>query len=257
MSELYFTQTKLSMLGKTGKAVPDKDGYYEIIVGGLNTHNNTGSWYYTANKALELFGPGSLLHRKIANGCLRAEVEHPRQLPNEKYDDYVDRMMSIDRNNVCAHFKEIWLDKEFGKKNPHLGNPDLIAIMGKVKPSEPKGQILKEALENPHENACFSIRSLAMQELVRGKLIRTLKEIITFDFVNEGGVTVASKWDSPATESVHNEPIMSPVPIATLRNIAERKDKKVMFSLESSETAEYILARWAGKNDQESILKKW
>lgn len=258
MSDLYFTQTKLSMLGKSGNAIPDKDGYYEIVIGALNTHNNTGSWYYTAKRVIELFGPGSLLHRKIANGCLRAEIDHPRQLPGEKYDDYVDRMMAIDLNNVCGHFKEVRLDKDFGKKNPHLGNPDMIGIIGKVKPSEPKGAILKQALENPSENACFSIRSLARQELIQGKLVRTILEIITFDFVNEGGVVAASKWDSPATESIHEAQVMSPVPISTLKNIASRREKNAMFSLESSETAEFILANWANKAaTKQDIFRKW
>lgn len=261
MAELYFTQTKLSMLGKSGTAVPDKDGYYEIVIGGLNTHNNSGSWYYTANKVLELFGPGSLLHRKIANGCLRGEVEHPRQMPNEKYDDYLDRMMSIDLNNVCAHFKDVWIDKDFGKKNPKLGNPDLIGILGKVKPVEPKGAILRQALENPSENACFSIRSLAEQNLTGGKIVRTIIEVITFDFVNEGGLTMASKWDSPATESIHNqrasEQIMTPVPIESLQRLANRKPREKMFSLESSEMANYILDRYGKNKPVETIFKKW
>lgn len=257
MAELYFTQTKLSLFGKSGVATPDKDGYYDIVIGGLNTHNNSGSWYYTANKVLELFGPGSLLHRKISNGCLRGEVDHPRQMPNEKYDDYLDRMMSIDLNNVCAHFKDVWIDKDFGKNHPKLGNPDLIAIMGKVKPAEPKGAILKQALENPSENACFSVRSLASQELTGGKIVRTILEIITFDFVNEGGLTMASKWDSPATESIHDQPVMSPLPMSTLRKIAERKPRESLFSLESSDVANYILSRMDATNRSDSVLKKW
>ena len=104
---LFFEQTKLKANGKVGKLTPDEDGYYEMVVGALNVHNNTKAWYYTAEGARELFGPGSLLHRKIANGCMRGEVNHPRQMPGESIEAFYQRMMDIDLNNVCCHFKTI------------------------------------------------------------------------------------------------------------------------------------------------------
>ena len=204
MSKVFYSATKLPMLGKQGKIEPDADGYYEMVVGGLNTHNNTGAWYYTIEGCRELFGPGSLLHRRIANGCLRAEVNHPKKAVGESDEAFFNRMLDIDLNNVCAHFKEIWLDENFGKNHPEYKNPGLVAIMAKVKPSGAKGFILKEAMENQIENVCFSIRALADEGYIQGKRIRVLKEIIAIDLVNEGGIFVASKWDSPATESIDN-----------------------------------------------------
>lgn len=203
-SKVFFAATKLPMLKKQGKITPDADGYYELVVGGLNTFNNTGAWYYTVEGCRELFGPGSLIHRRIANGCMRAEVNHPKQRPGESDESFFGRMLDIDRDNVCAHFKEIWLDEAFGKNNPQYNNPNLVAIMAKVKPSEPKGAMLKESLENPNENVCFSIRALADEGFQNGKRVRVLKEVVTIDLVNEGGILVASKWDSPATESIDN-----------------------------------------------------
>lgn len=261
MKELFFTQTKLSMIGKEGKATPDADGYYEIVVGALNTHNNTGSWYYTAQHVIELFGPGTLLHRKIANGVLRAEVGHPTQQSNEDMDSFMQRMMDIDLKNTCAHFKDVWLDKDFGKKNPHLNNPELIGILAKVRPIEPYGHILKSALENKHENVCFSIRALASQSLVRGKLVRTIKDVITFDLVNEGGVLVASKWDSPATENLHtpavglNASIIAPVDEAALRKL-QTKAKANVFSLESTQSVDYVLNKYFQAQGK-AVYQKW
>lgn len=255
---LYFTQTKLKLLAKTGKATPDADGYYELVIGGLNVHNNSGSWFYTAQGVKELFGPGSLLNRKIANGCLRAEVNHPTQRDGESYDNFIARMMDIDLNNVCAHFKEVWLDENFGKNHPEYKNPDLMAIMGKVKPIEPKGSILRSALENIHENVCFSVRSLAQQSYEQGKVVRRLAEVVTFDFVNEGGVLVASKWDSPATESADNVTkvlTQSPVTQRSLERIVQ-KGKTAAFALESTATADYLLQKHFAK-PTESIFKKW
>ena len=235
---ILFEQTKLSLNGKQGVLTPDEDGYYELVLGALNTYNNTRAWYYTDKGARELFGPGSLIHRKIANGCMRGEVNHPKQMPGEKLEDFYNRMMDIDLNNVCCHFKSIWLDETFGKANPQFNNPDMIAIMGKVKPSGPKGFILKEALDNKHENVCFSIRSLANEEIVRGKRIRALTELITIDFVNEGGILVASKWDTPATESLASTPVVEQV----LRRCGSKGNERA-FALESAQVADYILSK--------------
>lgn len=202
MSDIYFSQTKLKMLGKKGVMKPDEDGYYEFVIGGLNTHNNTRSWFYTAEGVRELFGPGSLFYRRIANGALRAEVGHPKRQPGMTDSMYADRMMDIDLNNVCAHFKAVWLDENFGKNHPEYKDPALIAIMAKVKPTGPGKDILQEAILNKDENICFSIRAIADESLVRGKVIRVLRDIISIDLVNEGGIGVASKWDSPVTESI-------------------------------------------------------
>lgn len=202
MSKFYFTQTKLSMFGRKGKIEPDADGYYELVVGGLNTDNNMGSWHYTADGVRELFAPGSILMRRVQNGVLRAEVNHPKQRSGESLEQFAMRYMDTDMNNVCAHFKSIWLDEDFGKKFPQYKNPNLIGIMALVKPIPPKGDILAEALKNTAQNVCFSIRALCDEGFVRGKVIRVLKDLIALDLVNEGGLTMASKWDSPATESI-------------------------------------------------------
>lgn len=237
MSKVFFSATKLPMLNKKGEIKPDADGYYELVVGGLNTFNNSGAWYYTIEGCRELFGPGSLLHRRIANGCLRAEVNHPRQKPGERDDAFMSRLLDIDMNNVCAHFKDIWLDENFGKNNPFHKNPGLVAIMAKVKPVDPKGSILKQALENPHENACFSIRALADEAYQQGKRIRVLKEIVTIDYVSEGGLLLASKWDSPACESIDNHSI------EVTRKLLERishPEKELMATESSREAASYL-----------------
>lgn len=237
MSKVFFSATKLPMLNKKGEIKPDADGYYELVVGGLNTFNNSGAWYYTIEGCRELFGPGSLINRRIANGCLRAEVNHPRQKPGEKDDAFMARMLDIDRDNVCAHFKEIWLDENFGKNNPVYKNPGLIAIMAKVKPSEPKGHILRESMENPHENVCFSIRAMADEAYQYGKRIRVLREVVSIDFINEGGILVASKWDSPACESIDNHSI------EVTRKLLERishPEKELMATESSREAASYL-----------------
>lgn len=252
-NSIFFEQTKLSLLGKKGIQKPNEDGYYTLLLGGLNAYNNQRTWYYTAEGVKELFGPGSLLHRKIANGCLRAEVNHPKQKVGESMDMFVDRLLDIDLNNVCAHIRKVWLDENFGKQNESYGNPEMIGIFGEVKPSGPRAEVLREALENPSENVCFSIRSLASEKYVRGKKVRSLLEVVTFDFVNEGGILAATKWDTPATESAMSIPTSR----QTLEKIIRQPMRSEHFALESDSSAKVILDRHFAIEQKSSILRKW
>jgi hypothetical protein len=201
MSNVRFTATKLVNSGKRGELKPDADGYYEFIIGGLNTFNSAGE-YYTLKGAEELFHDSSVFKRRIANGCLKGEVGHPKQLPGMSFDAYVNRVLSIDETNVCCHFKEVWLDTSFGKNNPKFNNPSLTAIMAKVKPAGPKAASLANSIANPNENVCFSIRALTRDYFERGQKYRVLQQIIVWDNVNEPGISIANKWDSPSLESL-------------------------------------------------------
>jgi hypothetical protein len=203
MSTVKFTATKLTSTGKAGVIKPDADGYYELIIGGLNTFNSAGE-YYTLNGAEELFKQSSIFMRRVTNGCLKGEVGHPKKLPGMSMDDYVNRILTIDEGNVCAHFKEVWLDTEFGKKNPKSNNNALVAIMAKVKPTGPKADSLANSLANNSENVCFSIRALTRDYHERGQTYRVLQQIICFDAVTEPGINIANKWDSPGLESLEN-----------------------------------------------------
>jgi hypothetical protein len=197
---IKFTATKLAATGKSGSREPDAEGYYTLLIGGLNIANSSGV-YYMYEGSRRLFEESGVLMRRIKNGVLKGEMGHPEQESGMSDDDYIDRLLTIVDGNVCCHIKEIWLDVEFGKKHPEVNNPDMVAIFAKVRPSGPKGQYLKDALDNPSENVCFSIRSFADDTRSRGRTNRTLVEISTFDWVVEGGITVASQWDTIALEA--------------------------------------------------------
>ena len=201
MSSVKFTATKLTNTGKAGILKPDADGYYELIIGGLNTFNSAGE-YYTLNGAEELFKQSSIFQRRVANGNLKGEVGHPKRLPGMSMDDYVNRILTVEETNVCAHFKEVWLDFDFGKKNPKFNNVALVAIMAKVKPTGPKADSLANSLANSGENVCFSIRALTRDYYERGQTYRVLQQIICWDNVTEPGIAIANKWDSPSLESL-------------------------------------------------------
>lgn len=256
MSNLIFSAVKLPMLGKKGIIKPDDEGYYEICVGGLETSNNSGRWHYSGHEAVrKLFEESSIFMRRVRNGALRAEVNHPSQRPGEKIDSYMNRLMDIDLNNVCAHFKTVWLDFDYGKKNPHVKNPNLIAIMARVKPVEPKGSILLEQLQGTAQNCCFSIRALCDEVYEGGKRMRYLKDIIAIDLVNEGGITMASKWDTPSLESLDNEPSSIRLTKEILDQIME--GSRVVSTESSREVAALIQNRYFQKEITRPHYEQW
>ena len=196
---IKFSNTRLAGTGKVGVIPKDADGYSTVVVGGLNVLNSQGHLYTADNGVKTLFDKSGSLRRRIEKGVLRAEVEHPRILPGMSTEDYLNRLMNIDMNNVCAQFSEVWLDENVIKQKD--GRP-VIAIMAKVIPSGVKANVLERALSNPKENVCFSVRGLTNDYLNRGQRVRELKQIITFDYVNEPGISIAEKYTNPTLESL-------------------------------------------------------
>jgi hypothetical protein len=198
LNSIRFTCTALSARNKVGALKPDADGYYTVVLGGLNVFNSVGE-YYTADGVKQLFEESSLLMKRVKRGKLRGECGHPKQMPGEKLRDYSNRLFLINERNASHHIAEIWLESDSVKDES--GRP-VIAIMGKVCPSGPQGDALKKQLDNPKENVCFSIRAFTDDDLINGVVHRRLKNIITWDWVNDCGIAVAEKYYSPACESI-------------------------------------------------------
>lgn len=201
MSAVRYTATTLNGETKKGVMTPDANGYYEMVVGGLNAYNSVRE-YYVLEGAKKLFDSSSLFQRRVRDGVLFGELGHPKFMPGMRMNEFVERVMSIDEGNIVAHFSEIWLDEEFGRNNPKHGNPNLVAIMAKVKPAGAKASALEKAFENPNQNVCFSIRALTNDQMRNGRKERTLDSIVTFDYVVESGIDIARKWQSPSLESL-------------------------------------------------------
>lgn len=195
MQSIMFTCTSLNGTNKAGILPVDENGYRTMAVGGLNVYNSAGIWY-TAEGAKQLFNESSQLKRRIKRGVLRAEVGHPKQGDRQSMDSYMQRILTIEETNVCAHFSDIWLDFDnyTGPEGP------IVAIMAKVCPGGPKADALERSFNNPKENVCFSIRALSQDTYINRKAARVLKNIVTFDYVNEPGISIAEKYKSPTLE---------------------------------------------------------
>lgn len=192
-----FECTALKGTNKVGVVKADNDGYYTMVIGALDFYNSRGQ-YYTYAGAQKLFEESSPFMRRVREGSLYGECGHPRQ-DGMNNRDFMNRIMDVRENNIACHFRRVYLDNK-SVKGPDGRNA--IAIMAEVKPAGPMGQALKEALENPSQNVCFSIRSLTQDEMVRGTVHKNLRTIMTFDWVAEPGISIARKWSSPSLESL-------------------------------------------------------
>ncbi len=198
LNSIRFACTSLAGVNKAGKLKKDADGYYEVVVGALNFYNSAGQ-LYVYEQAKELFTSSSQLMRRVSRGALRGEYGHPKMTPGMSSDQFANRVMSIYEENVCCHYREITLD--FNRVKDANGN-NVIAIVAWVKPSGPNAKALQDSLDNPNENVCFSIRAFTDDYRDKGIVKRVLKTIVTWDYVNEPGISIAEKFKSPSLESL-------------------------------------------------------
>jgi len=202
MNTIRFACTALTGKNLSGKLRKDEFGYYTLVLGALDVLNSGGA-FYSYEGAKELFETSSPLMRRIARGSLKGEYGHPKRLPGQSIDEFAQRILTIDERNICCHIKEVYLDFESIKDEN--GKP-VIAIFGKVAPSGPLAAALERSLENPNENVCFSIRSFTHDtEDRRGRVTKVLKTVVTWDYVNEPGISYANKFGNPGLESFEGD----------------------------------------------------
>lgn len=228
VNSIRYNCTALLGTNKKGILKPDADGYYEINVGGFNVHNHGGK-HWPLGQAAALFEKGSSLRRRLDAGVVRAELGHPRR---EGLSDiaFHQRLNEIHEDKVCGHFSELRLDyNNFKSKS---GFP-IVMVVAKIRPSGPFGSVLKDSLDNPKEETCFSIRAGVEDE---GN-DRFVVDIVTYDYVNEGGILAARKYYSMALEDIHgvqldaNDLIVTPSMLDTACNYAVSS-----MGLESADT---------------------
>jgi hypothetical protein len=240
-----YSCTALVGSNKTGVLKPDADGYYTVVLGALNFFNSAGQ-YYPLEPAKKLFDESSILVRRAKSGDLRMEYGHPKFQPGMSKKDYLYRIMDIYEVNVCAHIAAVWLDDKVVKDD--RGNP-IVAILGKIKPSGPHGAVLKEQLENAKENVCFSIRSITDDYRdATGQVFKIIKEIYTWDYVNEPGISAARKWLSPALESLGTEMTFEPKHLIAAANLARLVNNGMESNISAAVTRTMESLGWATDN---------
>lgn len=205
MDNVIYSCTSLKGSNKAGKLAPDANGYYPVVLGAFDFKNSSGE-NYPFNSAKQLFEKSSSLMRRIRNGQCHGELGHPRKEIGMSYSDYIQRILEIHEDKISHHIRSIRVDTN-GVKD-EFGKP-VIAVIGEVCPSGPHGAILKESMENPDENVCFSVRSLVRQTVEMGVVQKHIKVLITWDNVTQPGISVANKYSCPSLETIDEEYVVT------------------------------------------------
>lgn len=179
---------------KLKKIEPDEQGFYTVPVGciGIPTRGNV---IYEPNSLLKAMNdPKGRFNICLRDGNLCGEYGHP--VIEGKED--MPRLFRIDEHHISHYFGAIWTDKPFT-----FNGETAIPIMAKVKPTGPKGKILKEQLDDPNHNTSFSIRTLCLpvDGPRRDMSYREVQMIITFDAVHAPGYATTSKRYAHGMES--------------------------------------------------------
>lgn len=188
----------IAVVNKEGKLRCDPDGYYTICAGGANTHNSAGAWY-DGPSYMNQFNQSTAFMRRIGNKALYGECGHPVYQPGMSKRDWLIRVMTIDPQKHAAHIKEVFIDQESHRNKD--GSP-IVAIYIRVAPRGPYAQQLGDSLDNPDENTAFSVRSITDDyfDPKRGCTVKMMREIVTFDYVGEPGIAIATKYNSVTLE---------------------------------------------------------
>lgn len=196
--KLVFECTALKGVNKEGKLTPDEKGYYTTVLGAYGMKNSAGLTY-DRDAAVRLFeSDRAIFHRWIDKGILHGEIDHPSPRPymvNGKLDRdaYFARLRHIEPRNYAVHIRKVTLKEMVNDE----GQP-ILAVIGEVKPVGEIAETIRQGLENPDANVYFSVRSFTEDDMIRG--IRYTIELVTWDFVHEGGIAMAQKMRSPALE---------------------------------------------------------
>ena len=177
--------------------VKDENGYYKVTFGAINTFNKNGI-YYKVTDLDRFFGPNSLVGRRIDEGVLMGEYQHPK-VDGMTRDEIRRRTIFLDGDRKAAHIKKIELYNT-GKKEPGFNLP-VYKVYGWVRPSGPYGKYLQDALDNPDENVAFSIRSLVKTYKAGSIWVKEIILLSTWDYVPENGMPGATQWNAAGLEA--------------------------------------------------------
>lgn len=169
----------------------DKDGYYYVLLGALNIFNSEGV-FYAFNESKHVFDRSSIFMRKIQAGNLFGEEDHPPYVNGMSDADWIERNEWIETKNVAMHIREV----ELKPTDQMCNNLPVVEIWGWVKPNRERGPLLAEALENEHQNVCFSLRAIVREGFIHGVRTRRIDKLVTFDWVIEDGLQICNKYSA-------------------------------------------------------------
>jgi hypothetical protein len=218
-NQIRFSCESLVGTNRVGLLKQTDNGYYPMVVGALNVYNSGGS-YYVYEQAKHLFEESSALMRRVKRGVLKGEYGHPVKQPGMTQEDFMYRAMDILPTNVCCHHRSIGLDFDSVKD----------------------------------ENVCFSIRAFSDDKMLGKQNVKTLRNVITFDYVIEPGIAYAEKYKSPTLES-RSEMVVSKGLIE--RALAPKADRVATESVKLTAQELFQSFGWAHGGSDRPIWSQW
>ena len=224
-NELIFESSRVPI--STSLLTPDADGYVTINAGAYNIYNASGV-YYDGNSIDKLYGENSILKRRIDKRVVFAELGHPKKEPWMNDSTFDSRLLEIREDRYCGHIRKAFL----------VPNKDSKVIITKIEvaPFGHYSSTLRDAILSKHANCYFSVRSFSNQLRVNGILVKRVYQIITWDFVTEGGLNKANKFDTDVDlESMDSKQLMDNIKTNEMMNIDLNNTSEVKYVLKHFE----------------------
>lgn len=211
MSQVITLGNSILPQGKRGmiKPITDPDGvvspYYLMPGGGFNIPNRHGVTYTFNDYLKECMGKESDFERRITEGQMFMELDHPKTYYNLMINgqvvrkeitelwEWVNRLKMIDMDNIGGHIRKIHWNISKGLSGPVLWDIEIC-------PFGDKKWYLEQSLPNPDINTAVSIRTVTSPMKV-GDKVRNVEYWSTVDIVPEQGVLRACKHLSAGMES--------------------------------------------------------
>lgn len=164
---------------------PDANGYYHnvpITALGITSRNRT---YYDVDSFVrQMRDPACTFNELLVTRQLYGEYGHPNVIGMPKEDQFA-RLLKVQEDRYSHHFSAL-------NTGATLEGGGVI-LEASVKPHGVFGSYLKESLDDPSINTAFSLRAITEARNVDGVSYRTMKKLVTFDYVGAGGFREASK----------------------------------------------------------------
>lgn len=199
MTIITYESNILRNTGKKGILKPDADGRYEMVLGAFNYANNHKD-FYPFGPVRNMFESSSPFMRRVEANALRGEYGHPKRDSVRTEPEFIRRVMEIRETQVCCYYNRIQLNDQ---DRVAMNGEREVVVTALVKPSGPYGTYLEESLKDPNQNCSFSVRTLTNDVPgPQGGMIKTIRLLVTWDYVNEPGIALAHKYNSPSLESI-------------------------------------------------------
>lgn len=232
---------------KVGNLKADEKGYREIVLGAFDCYNSGEEFYVLTAKVKAMFEHDGALMRRLSTAQMRGEIEHPMPQANDSLQTFMRRLKRIALDRVSHHIRNVRLEP--GKD--HEGR-DIVLCIGEVRPAGAYRSTLEDAFQNQDENVSFSIRTLSRRWTEQCQVKKEVTGIITWDYVNEPGIAVATKYDTPSLECIHDLPFTEEE-LAAAEAAADALEEKV--SVESGEV-DFTFIRTAMGWDKVEVMNR-